>query len=220
MPVIRRMIPGLHPTIAHSPNLTPLLKIIVAPFVFFCLSIIVTFFSTRSSTKLSRQRSLKMNDYALSQQLLKHFPTLRGGQVEAAVQIAEQFKDLRQLLVNRKSTKGQGVQGGSGQKVGLNHGYPNNSMAIFSQFDWHFFFFSVVILDAPDTFLLGALAKKRPRRSGGQGPGRRGTIQQAAGSVVASGPADSPQRRRSCYGLDGFAEFSVPWPLHGPAEIA
>lgn len=47
------------------------------------------------------QRSLKMNDYTLSHQLLKHFPTLRGQ--EAAVQIAEQFKELRQLLVNRKT---------------------------------------------------------------------------------------------------------------------
>ena len=50
------------------------------------------------------QRSLKMNDYALSQQLLKHF-RLHGKQVETAVQIAEQFKELRQLLVNRKSTQ-------------------------------------------------------------------------------------------------------------------
>jgi len=70
-------------------------------------------------------------------------------------------------------------------------------------------------LISPDTFLLSALAEK-PRWSGGQGPGRRGTIQQAAWSVVASGPADSPQRRRSCYGLDGFAEFTVPWHLNRP----
>lgn len=49
------------------------------------------------------QRSLKMNDYALSRQLLKHFPTLRGGQIEAAVQIAEQFKHLRQTLMTRKA---------------------------------------------------------------------------------------------------------------------
>lgn len=74
------------------------------------LSLLPSLFIPRmlSSPGTLLQRSLKMNDYALSQQLLKHFPTLRGGQVEAAVQIAEQFKELRQLLVNRKSTKGQG----------------------------------------------------------------------------------------------------------------
>lgn len=61
------------------------------------------------------QRSLKMNDYALSQQLLKHFPTLRGGQVEAAVQIAEHFKELRELLVTRKSVP---KASGEDEKVG------------------------------------------------------------------------------------------------------
>lgn len=56
-----------------------------------------------------------MNDYALSQQLLKHFPTLRGGQVEAAVQIAEHFKELRELLVTRKSVP---KASGEDEKVG------------------------------------------------------------------------------------------------------
>ena len=49
------------------------------------------------------QRSLKMNDYALSRQLLKHFPTICGGHIEAAVEIAEQFKQLRQTLVTSKA---------------------------------------------------------------------------------------------------------------------
>ena len=102
--------------------------------------------SERSSTKLSRQRSLKMNDYALSQQLLKHFPTLRGGEVEAAVQIAEQFKELRQLLVNRKSTKGQG---GCGQKIGDHDGYPN-FIAMFIKFIGFYWHFMVGIPDATD----------------------------------------------------------------------
>jgi len=102
-----------------------------------------------------------MNDYALSQQLLKHFPTLRGGQVEAAVQIAEQFKELRQLLVNRKSTKGQG---GCGLKIGDHDGYPN-FIAIFIKFigfDWHFMALwgYRMPLISPDTFLLTALAEK------------------------------------------------------------
>lgn len=47
------------------------------------------------------QRSLKMNDYALSWQLLNHFPALQGDHVEMAVRIAEQFKELRQLLETR-----------------------------------------------------------------------------------------------------------------------
>ena len=48
------------------------------------------------------QRSLKMNDYALSRELLGHFPGLRGGQIEAAVRMAEQFKELRERFLDLK----------------------------------------------------------------------------------------------------------------------
>ena len=45
------------------------------------------------------QRSLKMNDYALSRELLRHFPGLLGGEQEAKVRMAEQFKELRERLL-------------------------------------------------------------------------------------------------------------------------
>lgn len=96
---------------SHWSELAPKAKEGVHPLRQFCtpmdvpLSLSPSFFIPRmlSSPGTLLQRSLKMNDYALSQQLLKHFPTLRGGQVEAAVQIAEHFKELRELLVTRKS---------------------------------------------------------------------------------------------------------------------
>ncbi|CAE8675054.1 unnamed protein product, partial [Polarella glacialis] len=57
------------------------------------------------------QRSLKMNDYLLSRQLLEHFPALRGGPVEAIVRIAEKFKDMRQHV----AAKGRLLLGDEGE---------------------------------------------------------------------------------------------------------